>query len=139
MATLGVEIYVVSTENRPKGMTDAWLAASRRAGLVTAASRRMGMPHYTLYLAELVRRAGGHLYFLGETRAPAGPGHALSEVYRRIARTLSAQYTLGYYPAQGTSAPGWRTLEVRLSADAGARLPGAQLTYRVAYYVSAGP
>ena len=61
------------------------------------------MPHYTLYLAELARRVGGQLYFLRET------GN-LSEIYRRIALAISAQYTLGYYPSAGTARPGWRSL-----------------------------
>ena len=45
-------------------------------------------------LAELVRRAGGQLFFLREIGT-------LGDVYRRIAESLGAQYVLGYYPSAG--------------------------------------
>jgi Ca-activated chloride channel family protein len=125
LAAAGIQVYAVSTQNRPKAMTDAWLEAHRSAMLVTPDARELGMVHYTLYLAELVRRAGGELFFLREIGT-------LSEVYRRIARTLGAQYTLGYYPSAGLAQPGWRMLRVEL-----ARHSDARLTYRVAYYVPA--
>jgi hypothetical protein len=87
------------------------------------------MPHYTLYLAELARRVGGQLYFLREI------GN-LSEIYRRIALSISAQYTLGYYPSAGTTRPGWRSLRVELAS--GAKVPpGSRLTHRGSYYISA--
>ena len=87
------------------------------------------MPHYTLYLAELVRRAGGQLFFLREIGA-------LGDVYRRIAESLGAQYILGFYPSAGLARPGWRSLRVELLS--GAR-SGERITHRVAYYVSASP
>jgi hypothetical protein len=119
----------VSTENRPRGMTAEWLEAHRDEMLVSAEVRRENVPLYTLYLAELARRAGGQLYFLRETRD-------LTEIYRRIALAISAQYALGFYPAAGTSRSGWRTLRVELSR--GAKVPpGSKLTYRSSYYVSA--
>jgi len=125
----GIALFIVSTENRPHGMTVGWLEAHRGEMLVTPEARKQNMALYTLYLAELARRAGGQLYFLRETRN-------LSEIYRRIALAISAQYTLGFYPAAGTSKPGWRALRVELSA--GAQVPpGAKLTYRGSYYVSA--
>ena len=125
----GVALFFVSTENRPRGMTPEWLEAHRGEMLVTAETRRQGMPNYTLYLAELARRAGGQLYFLREI------GN-LSEIYRRIALAISAQYTLGFYPAAGTAHPGWRSLRVELAT--GAKAPtGAKLTYRGSYFVSA--
>jgi len=97
--------------------------------LVSAAARRQSMPNYTLYLAELARRAGGQLYFLRET------GN-LSEIYRRIALAISAQYTLGFYPSAGTAHPGWRALRVDLAT--GAKVPpNVKLVYRGSYYVSA--
>jgi hypothetical protein len=83
------------------------------------------MMHYTLYLAELVRRVGGEIYFLRELGT-------LGDVYRRIAETLRAQYTLGYYSSAGLSRPGWRALRVELRGHAGARL-----NYRIGYYVPA--
>jgi Ca-activated chloride channel homolog len=125
----GIALFIVSTENRPRGMTPEWLESHREQMLVTPEARKQNMPNYTLYLAELARRAGGQLYFLRET------GN-LSEIYRRIAQAISAEYTLGYYPSAGTAKPGWRTLRVELAAGANAP-PGAKLTFRGSYYVSA--
>jgi len=127
----GIALFIVSTENRPRRMTAQWLEAHRGEMLVTAEARKENMPNYTLYLAELARRAGGQLYFLHEV------GN-LSEIYRRIALAISAQYTLGYYPSAGTARAGWRSLRVELAP--GANVPaGAKLTYRGSYYVSAFP
>jgi VWFA-related protein len=125
----GIAFFIVSTENRPRAMTPAWLEAHRDEMLVNKNSRRAEMPHYTLYLAELARRVGGQLYFLREI------GN-LSEIYRRIALTISAQYTLGYYPSAGATRPGWRSLRVELTADTNVP-PGSKLTHRGSYYVSA--
>jgi len=86
------------------------------------------MPNYTLYLAELARRAGGQLYFLREI------GN-LSEIYRRIALAIRAQYTLGFYPSAGTARSGWRSLRLQLAAGVGAP-EGSKLAYRGSYYVS---
>jgi Ca-activated chloride channel homolog len=127
----GIALFIVSTENRPRAMTPAWLEAHGNEMLVNKNSRRDQMPHYTLYLAELARRVGGQLYFLREI------GN-LSEIYRRIALTISAQYTLGYYPSTGTMRPGWRSLRVELSPDANVP-PGSKLAHRSSYYVSAFP
>jgi VWFA-related protein len=125
----GIALFIVSTENRPRGMTPAWLAAHETSMLITDDSRKQDMPHYTLYLAELARRVGGQLYFLRET------GN-LTEIYRRIALAISAQYTLGYYPSLGTARPGWRALRVDLVGDE--KVPnGVRLTHRSSYYVSA--
>jgi len=127
----GISLFIVSTENRPRGMTAEWLEAHRNLMLVNSEARQANMPHYTLYLAELARRAGGQLYFLRET------GN-LTEIYRRIALAIGAQYTLGYYPSAGTLRPGWRSLRVELAVSA--NLPaGARLTHRGSYYVSAFP
>jgi Ca-activated chloride channel family protein len=127
----GIALFIVSTENRPHAMTPAWLAAHQTEMLVNKNSRRGDMPHYTLYLAELARRVGGQLYFLREI------GN-LSEIYRRIALTISAQYTLGYYPSAGAARPGWRSLRVELADNAGMP-PGSKLMHRGSYYVSAFP
>jgi len=127
----GIALFIVSTENRPRAMTPSWLEAHQAEMLVNKNSRREEMPHYTLYLAELARRVGGQLYFLREI------GN-LSEIYRRIAQTISAQYTLGYYPSAGAARPGWRSLRVEL-AGGGRVPPGAKLTHRGSYYVSAFP
>lgn len=125
----GIALFIASTENRPRGMTPEWLETHRSEMLVTSEARKQNMPNYTLYLAELARRAGGQLYFLRET------GN-LSEIYRRIALAIGAQYTLGFYPSAGTARPGWRALRVEAAADANAP-PGSKLTYRGSYYVSA--
>ena len=77
LARSGVELYVISTENRPSAMTDAWLAAHQRASLITSEARKLEMPHYTLYLAEMARQAGGGLYFMRELGG-------LAEVYHQI-------------------------------------------------------
>ena len=143
LAAAGVELYAISAQPRPRAMTDAWLAAHQREMLVTPAARELGMTHYTLYLAELVRRAGGRLYFLSEIGT-------LSDVYRRIAETLGAQYTLGYYPAAGLGKPGWRALRVELTrqnstgapplpSTPGAGGEGVHVSHRLAFYVPAAP
>jgi len=62
LAAAGVEVYAISTQPRPRAMTPAWLATHRDEMLVTPAARELGIPHYTLYLAELVRRAGGQVF-----------------------------------------------------------------------------
>ena len=125
----GIALFIVSTENRPRGMTPEWLETHRGEMLVSAEARKQNMPNYTLYLAELARRAGGPIYFLREI------GN-LGEIYRRIAVAISAQYTLGFYPAAGTAKPGWRSLRVELAP--GAETPtGSKLIYRGSYYVSA--
>lgn len=126
LASAGIELHVISTENRPRAMSDAWLAAHQEQTLVTPEARKLGVPEYTLYLAELVRQAGGRLYFMRELAS-------LAEVYQRIALTLSAEYTLGYYPAAGVARPGWRAL--RVESRAGGAPPGAQIVHRIAYYV----
>jgi VWFA-related protein len=126
-----IALFIVSTENRPRGMTEEWLEAHQGAMLVTAETRKQKMPHYTLYLAELARRVGGQLYFLRET------GN-LNEIYRRIALAISAQYTLGYYPSAGTAHPGWRSLGVQLTGAASVP-SGSKLAHRGSYYVSAFP
>jgi Ca-activated chloride channel family protein len=125
----GIALFIVSTENRPRGMTPEWLEAHRNEMLVSAEARKQGMPNYTIYLAELARRVGGQIYFLREI------GN-LSEIYRRIALAISAQYTLGFYTTAGTAQPGWRALRVELAPGASAP-PAAKLAYRGSYYVSA--
>jgi Ca-activated chloride channel family protein len=124
LAEEGIAFDVVSTQNRPPAMTPVWIAAHASKTLLTEESRRLGIPHYTLYLAEMVRRAGGSLYFLHEIGT-------LAEVYERIAAELRAQYTLGYYPA-GAGSEGWRALRVTVEP------PGnLALRHRPAYYVPA--
>lgn len=127
LASQDIQIFAVSTENRPKVMTPEWLAAHESATLVTAAARASGIPPYTLYLAELVRRSGGQLYFLNETSTVAG-------TFRQIAQRIRAEYTLGFYPTRAPESvslrPGWRSLRVELVDQ-----PGARVSHRAAYYV----
>lgn len=127
IAARGIDLYVISTELRPRTMTDAWLSAERDQPLVTDAARSAGIPLYTLYLAELIRQAGGELYFLREMGS-------LAEIYHTIALKLEAEYTLGYYPAAGIAKPGWRKLQVELRQDAQAPA-NSRIAYRTAYYV----
>jgi VWFA-related protein len=129
LAANGIVLYVISTENRPRAMTPEWLAAHQREPMVTAEARGLGMPHYTLYLAELVRHAGGGLYFLRETQS-------LQKIYDQIAVAIGAEYAIGYYPSAGIANPGWRSITLQLRAAANAPA-GARLSHRPAYYVSA--
>ena len=128
LAASGVEMFAISTENRPAAMTPQWLAARQGATLISKDSRRLEIPAYTIYLAELVRRAGGALYFLREIGA-------LSDVYRRIASGLRTEYLLGFYPDEAASRAGWHQLQVQLVPKfASAR---TNLFCRPAYYVPA--
>lgn len=132
LASQGIALYVISTEGRPKTMTNSWLAEHQSEPLVTPDAHSAGTPLYSLYLAEMVRQVGGDLYFLREMSG-------LAEVYRRIALALGAEYTLGYYPASGTAQPGWRQLDVQLRPVGDAPPAGLRVAHRAAYYVSAAP
>src|SRR4029077_4386514 len=103
----GIALFIVSTENRPRALTAAWFHAHENQMLVTPEAKKLEIPHYTVYLAELARRVGGQLYFLREVGD-------LNEIYRRLALTISADYTLGYYPSAGTAKAGWRARRVEL-------------------------
>jgi VWFA-related protein len=139
-----IQLFAVSTEPRPKIMTREWLDAHAGTTLLTRAVRQENIPPYTLYLAELVRRAGGQLYFLHDKES-------LADTFREIARKIRAEYTLGFYPAQpgatnsttanassnvsavGATAPvsGWHQLRVELPNQGDARA-----SYRASYYIS---
>ncbi len=131
LAAQDIQVFAVSTENRPRIMTPEWLAAHQSATLISPDALRLGIPPYTLYLAELVRRAGGQLYFLNEAATVA-------ETFRRIAEKIRAEYTLGFYPVSASSAqaasPGWHALRVALPGE-----PDIRVSNRAAYYVPAGP
>ncbi|MFZ0818712.1 MAG: VWA domain-containing protein [Candidatus Acidiferrales bacterium] len=129
LATTGIEVFVVSTENRPANVTEAWLAAHSKMTIISDASRTMGIPAYTAFLAEFVRRAGGQLYFLREIGT-------LSDVYRRIAVALRTEYTLGFYPSAPASVHGWHSVAVQFSKPEAQ--PGARLDCRPNYYIPAG-
>ena len=129
LAAEDIQIFAVSTENRPKVMTQDWLTAHADTTLLTTRTRRLGIPAYTLYLAELVRRSGGQLYFLRETET-------MADTFRKIAQKIRAEYNLGFYPDPGASGdgvrPGWHSLRVEVRDQ-----PGAQVSHRAAYYVPA--
>lgn len=130
LAAQDIQIFAVSTENRPKVMTPEWLAAHKNETLVTPDVRALGIPAYTLYLAELVRRVGGQVYFLHEA-------NTMADTFRRIAARIRAEYTIGFYPNAGPgedrSLPGWHSLRVEIADQ-----PGARIMHRSAYYVPAG-
>jgi len=128
LAASGVEMFAISTENRPAAMTPQWLSEKRGATLISRDSRRLEIPAYTIYLAELVRRSGGELYFLREIGT-------LSDVYRRIASELLSEYLIGFYPDEPASRAGWHQLQVQLVPKFASA--GANLTCRPAYYVPA--
>lgn len=131
LAAQDIQVFAVSTENRPRILTPEWLAAHHSATLLSLDALRLGIPPYTLYLAELVRRAGGQLFFLNESATVA-------DTFRQVAEKIRAEYTLGFYPVSASSAqaasPGWHALHVTLPEQ-----PGARVSYRAAYYVPAGP
>ncbi len=121
LSSHGIEAYVISTQNRPHVMTAAWLAAHQSETLITPAALQLGIPAYTDFLAELVRRVGGQLYFLNETGSVAG-------AYRSVVQNLNAQYTLGYYPKSRENA-GWHSLRVEVRGHGAVRVVN-----RLAYY-----
>ncbi len=127
LAAEDIQIFAVSTENRPKVMTPEWLAAHANTTLVTPAARTQEIPPYTLFLAELVRRSGGQLYFLRESET-------MADTFRKIAEKIRAEYSLGFYPAADASgsgaSPGWHSLRVEVPGDT-----GAQVSHRSAYYI----
>lgn len=131
LAEQNIQVFAVSTETRPKIMTPEWLAAHQNATLVNASARSSGIPPYTLFLAELVRRAGGQLYFLRETET-------MANTFRKIAEKIRAEYTLGFYPSgpasDSTTASGWHSLKVEVAGQ-----PNIYVSSRAAYYVPASP
>jgi VWFA-related protein len=127
LAAQDIQVFAVSTENRPKVMTPEWLATHENETLVTSGVRAQGIPAYTLYLGELVRRVGGQLYFLHEA-------DTMADTFRRIAERIRAEYTVGFYPNSGprdeATQTGWHSLRVEIADQ-----PGARITHRAAYYV----
>ena len=126
LSSLDAEVFEISTENRPKGMTATWLDAHADATLVSRDSRRLEIPAYTLFLAELVRRTGGDLEFLRELGT-------LSDAYRRVVSIIRAEYSLGFYSDSTGWQPGWHNLKIGFS-DPQAQA-AARLHCRSSYYV----
>lgn len=128
LATADIQVFVVSTESRPKIMTPDWVVSHTSQTLVTSSLRGSGIPAYTLYLAELARRSGGQLYFLREAET-------LADTFRQIALKIRAEYTLGFSPAANASAAprsGWHQLRVEV-IDHG----DLTVVHRASYYVPA--
>ncbi len=142
LAAQDIQIFAVSTETRPRVMTPEWLEAHKVATLASPNARTLDIPPYTLYLAELVRRAGGQLYFLRETET-------MADTFRKIADRIRAEYTLGFYPAAGATSlsagtaaglptealakVGWHSLSVEVDQ------PNVRISHRTSYYVPATP
>jgi Ca-activated chloride channel family protein len=128
LAAQDIQVFAVSTQSRPKGMTPTWLAAHSAETLLTGDARSLKIPAYTLYLEELVRRAGGQLYFLREAET-------LTDTFREIARKVRAEYTLGFAPAQNLAArSAWHSLRVEVVGHA-----GANVVTRPGYYARPSP
>jgi hypothetical protein len=135
LAAQDIQLFAVSTETRPKIMTPDWIAAHADSTLLTSSARASGIPAYTLYLAELVRRAGGQLYFLRETKT-------MADTFRQIAEKIRAEYTIAFSPGSGvigsgadaagadTAHPGWHSLRVEIAGDG-----NAIVAHRSDYYV----
>ncbi len=128
LATADIQVFVVSTESRPKIMTPDWVATHASQTLLTYSVRDSGIPAYTLYLAELARRSGGQLYFLREAET-------LADTFRQIALRIRAEYTLGFsLAANATAAPhsGWHQLRVEVIGHG-----DPTVVHRASYYVPA--
>jgi Ca-activated chloride channel homolog len=128
LAAQDVQVFAVSTESRPKIMTANWLSAHAGQTLLTESARDGKIPAYTLYLAEMVRRSGGQLYFLRE----AG---TLADTFHQIAVKIRAEYTIGFSPIAGQAQVpnvGWHQLRVEVAGH-----PDATVTSRASYYVPA--
>jgi Ca-activated chloride channel homolog len=129
-----IQVFAVSTESRPKIMTAAWLNTHADQTLLTRDRADEKIPAYTLYLAELVRRSGGQLYFLREAST-------LADTFHQIAVKIRAEYTIGFSPAgptnHGEDQPpraGWHSLRVEVDGH-----PDATVISRASYYVPAKP
>jgi Ca-activated chloride channel homolog len=123
-----VQVFAVSTESRPKIMSADFLSAHAGQTLLTESARDGKIPAYTLYLAEMVRRSGGQLYFLREAST-------LADEFHQIAVQIRAEYTLGFSPAAGageTPRAGWHQLRVEVNGH-----PDATVTSRASYYLPA--
>lgn len=128
ITTADIQVFAISTENRPKIMTAGWLKAHRGLTLITPDARGSGIPPYTLYLAELARASGGQIYFLHEASS-------LADTFQQIGLCINAEYLLGFDPQSASgSAPhaGWHALRVSIAGHM-----GSSLVYRPDYYVPA--
>lgn len=125
----GIQVFAVSTEPRPKIMTSEWFAAHRNNTFLTRDARKAGIPAYTLFLAEIVRRSAGDLYFLYESGT-------LAAAFSQIAQRVGSEYTLGIQPAPVAASdyaphPGWHRLRVETTG-----LGDTTVIHRTSYFVS---
>lgn len=130
LAARNIQVFAISTENRPKIMTPTWIDSDRTQSLVVPQDREWQVPAYTLYLAELVRRTGGELYFLNEAKT-------LAETYQRIATSISAEYVLGFYPAANAEKAGASDSQNRAVHSLQVQVigrPGASVVNRATYF-----
>src|SRR6202789_980645 len=127
LSTQDVQVFAVSTESRPKIMTADFLAMHAGQTLLTESARDGAIPAYTLYLAELVRRSGGQLYFLREAET-------LADTFHQIAVKIRAEYTVGFSPTTAGTArtprAGLHQLRVEVIGH-----PNATVAARASYYV----
>jgi VWFA-related protein len=137
LAGQDIQVFAISTENRPRIMTAAWINARRTETFLAPNDRQWNIPAYTLYLAELVRRSGGELFFLNEAKT-------LAETYRRIAGSISAEYVLGFYPSEAArvtcshNASPVKILHHLLSVELADR-PNATVVHRTEYFTQQSP
>jgi Ca-activated chloride channel family protein len=123
-----IQVFAVSTESRPKIMTAEFLTAHSGETLLDRTVTKDQIPAYTLYLAEMVRRSGGQLYFLREAET-------LADTFHQIAVKIRAEYTIGFSPDEKSSsdaAGGWHQLRLQVIGH-----PDATVTSRASYYVPA--
>ena len=131
LAAGNIQVFAISTENRPKIMTPKWLASHRDSTLIVPDARKSGIPAYTLYLAELARSTGGQIYFLHEAES-------MAETFQQIGQRVNAEYWLGFTPGASLTRsqdapprPGWHSLRVEIVDRT-----GATVVHRTTYYVS---
>ena len=131
LAESDVQAFVITTQSRPKRMTPKWLAERANGTLLAQDDSEWEIPAYTLYLAELVRRSGGQLYFLREAET-------LAESYRRIAASIGGEYTLGFEPTPtetptaAAHPPVWHSLRVEVPGHTD------RVIHRAAYLATPG-
>ncbi len=130
LAEQDIQLFAVSTEHRPKIMTPEWIAAHRGDAFLAQASGEPSIPAYTMYLAELVRRSGGELFFLNEA-------NTLEGVFQQIALRIGGEYALGISPGHAPGAaphPGWHNLRVEVAGHG-----SVSVIHRSTYYLPPGP
>jgi Ca-activated chloride channel homolog len=88
-----------------------------------SAGRDLGGEHAMITLSE---ETGGKYYY--------AEGSSMEKAFDQISADLRTQYLLGYYPAHRPADPGFRRVEVKVTAAGGSSL---QVRHRTGYYSSA--